>query len=96
MGLRLGLLLLLFKLLFLAIDRCLFGVARDIPFLVVRYTIARSFTTDILRVARGLSSVYNITTVGTNTSNIGRHDFEAGIFNTTSEYESFFAFTVRI
>ena len=96
MGLRLGLLLLLFKPLFLAIDRCLFGVARDVPFLVVRYTIVRSFTTDTLRVTRGLGSVYNTTTVGTNTGSIGTHDFETGIFNTTGEYESFFAFTVRI
>ena len=81
---------------FLAIDKCLSGVARDVPFLVVRYTIVRSFTTDILRVTRGLSSVYNTTTVGTNTGSIGGHDFKAGVFNTTSEYESFFAFTVRI
>ena len=92
----LGLLLLLFKLLFLAIDRCLFGVARDVPLLVVQYTIARSFTADTLRVTRGLSSVYNTTTVGTNTGSIGRYNFKTRVFNTTSEYESFFAFTVRI
>ena len=81
---------------FLAIDRCLFEVAKDVPLLVVRYTIVRSFTADILRVTRGLSSVYNIITVGTHIDSIGKYDFKAGIFNTTSEYESFFAFTVRI
>ena len=81
---------------FLAINRYLFGVARDVPLLVVRYTIARSFTADILRVTGGLSSVYNITTVGSNIGNISRHDFKAGVLNTTSEYESFFTFIVRI
>ena len=80
----------------MAINRCLFRVARDIPLLVVRYTIVRSFTADTLRVTGGLGSVYNIATVGTNTGSIGRHDFKAGVFNTTGEYESFFAFTVRI
>ena len=53
-------------------------------------------TADILRVTGGLSSVYNITTVGSNIGNISRHDFKAGVLNTTSEYESFFAFIVRI
>ena len=80
----------------MAIDRCLFGVARDVPLLVVRRTIARSFTADTLRVTRGLSSVYNTTTVGANTGSTGRHDLKAGVFNTTGERESFFAFTVGI
>ena len=81
---------------FLAIDKCLFGIARNVPLLVVRRTIARSFTADILRVARGLGGVYNIATVGTNIGSIGGHDFETRVFNTTSKYESFFTFTVRI
>ena len=45
---------------------------------------------------RGLSSVYNITTVGTNIGSISRFNFKTGVFNTISEYESFFTFTVRI
>ena len=84
------------KFLFLAIDRCLFGVARNIPLLVVRRTIVRSFTADILRVAGGLGGVYNTATVGTNTGSIGGHDFETRVFNITSKYESFFTFTVGI